>query len=282
VETTWTLESVSREGEPHASLFLEGPWNAEVQAVWEREGLDALAWTPLGHPIDVLPDLRGLARLGLAGRCDDVRPALACPDLRVLSLYVSDPRPLDLGTLWALEVLETDSDVEPATLSKVPSLRELRLEKWDGSDLGPWLEDSRLERLQIDNVPKLASLSGASSTLRELNLANGRRAVSCRGAEFPALETLELERIDVRDVDCLARLPSLRHVTFVQSRGLSDVHWVQQLPSLESFSYEGTALRDPDLSALDPVSRRGRVHVSPHREYNRRFVPPAIDADDVS
>jgi hypothetical protein len=55
----------------------------------------------------------------------------------------------------------------------MPQLRQLRLQVWKSTTLTPALENQRLERLQLDAVPRLTSLAGFSPVLRELDVANG-------------------------------------------------------------------------------------------------------------
>ena len=191
-------------------------------------------------------------------------------EIRSLMLDYYEADDIDLWTIDVsrfpdLKILVSRSSYDFVNVSLSKSLKALLVGEWHHHDLGI-LAESEIESLVIANGKKLHSLSGfRGGHLKELSISYSPIKQISSLSSFNRLELFEADNCKHIADWCAFAPPSLKVLTIIGNSVLPSISFVNCLPLLQSFVFEG-CIEDGDLF---PLKRLERCFVAPHkRHYN--------------
>jgi hypothetical protein len=225
----------------------------DVSFLADLPGLEFLVFNTAEPDASVINSLHGLRSLGFSFGWKGWLDFEQLPDLEWLYIATADP---DRG----LETL----------LAGHVTLRQLAIGHYPASDLGAIANLPALERLEIFNSRRFASLAWANAvagSLRQLVLALLPKLASLDGiAALRNLEYLAIESCSrVTDLAPLRDLPRLRFLNLMQPKGVASLRPLAGHPTLEYVSFGKVA--DGDLTPLRELPRLRRINPGGYR-YN--------------
>lgn len=179
---------------------------------------------------------------------------------------------LDFANLPRLEWLyinEADPERGLETLlTGHATLRQLAIGRYPAVDLAPLGRLTALERLEVFNSRRLASLAGAEPlgrSVRQLSLAILPALTSLDGIQnLPGLEYVGIQSCNrITDLAPLRELPRMRFLNLMQPKGVESLRPLAGHPSLEYVSFGRVS--DGDLTPLRELPKLQRINAGNYR-----------------
>ena len=194
----------------------------------------------------------------------------------IKDLNLADTQVSDLSKLYKFKNIEKlnieNTAVEKLNLSNTaiesiiglenPSLKDLNLEGFSAYRVPDLNKLTNLENLNLSKVGQISDLENFKdlNKLKSLNLSNNSM-YNFRGIEnFKNLEVLKVENSNVKKLDLIGKLDSLKVLDLSNNKRLKDFSQLKNLTNLESINLSNTKITD--LSILKDLANLKEVNVS--------------------
>ncbi|TIH27368.1 hypothetical protein [Subtercola vilae] len=266
------------------TLSVSGPWNSAVEAALTEFDVDSVSLNyALGYSersLDFLHSGLNIRKLSILSRTTvDISPVYRLAStLQYLSIEVSTRSRLDLALLPQIQTIRVDWSLIKDSVAQVEDLRIAVISRYAGEDLRPIGMHLGLVSLELDNIPKIRTLSGIEflPSLSSLGIYGARTFTDMSQLRELAPNLIkEIQIESCKSVGSLEALQACQGLEFLNIGNLGPIDSLTPLRTLKLlkrlYAYESTMIIDGDLSPLADLP-----HLRQLKMMNRKSYTPSV------